>query len=367
MTQRERWLATMHFGAPDHVPDYEFGYWDDTLRRWHNEGLPKEVNSNEKADLYFGFESTVGVPVSLGLIPPFKDEVVEETEEYRVVRDGSGVLSVQRKDGHSTIPKYLDFPIKTRDDWRRFKERLDPKTPGRIGQDLEQRKEAWKNRDRPLGVGIAAMFGWLRNWMGFEGVSMASVDDPALIHEMVEHLAYLTVDVLTRALDGIQIDFASGWEDICYRSGPIISPKMFREFTVPRYKRITDLLKKHGCDVVIVDCDGNIEQLVALWLEGGVNAMFPLEIGAGTDPAALRKKYGRDVLLLGGVDKRALIAGKSAIDADVERVARLAEQGGYIPHVDHRVPADVSYENYLHYLRKKRQALGIPQKEPGES
>jgi uroporphyrinogen-III decarboxylase len=367
MTPLERWRRTLHFGSPDHVPDYEFGYWDETLTRWHAEGLPPQVDTNEKADRYFGFDPTTHVPVDLGLIPPFKDEIVEETDEYRVVRDGTGVLSVQRKDGRSTIPKYLEFPLKTREDWADFKRRLDPKTPGRVGADIAQRRGSWRDRDIPLGVSIGSLFGWVRNWMGFEGVAVACVDDPEWIDEIIEHITVLVTDVLGRALEGVELDFGAGWEDMCYRSGPIISPAMFSEFMVARYKRITDLLKRHGADVVIVDCDGNIEQLVPLWLEGGVNAMFPVEVGAGTDPAVLRSKYGREVLLLGGVDKRALIAGKPSIDAEVAKVAKLAEQGGFIPHVDHRVPADVSYENYLYYLRKKREALGIPQKEPGES
>jgi len=366
MTQRERWNRVLHFQTVDRVPDEEFGYWDDTLRRWHDEGLPPQVDSNEKADLYFRFETGAGVPVDIGLRPPFESRVIEETEDRRIVTDGNGVTYVQPKDGHSTIPHYLEFPIKTRDDWQRFRERLDPATPGRIPANLQELKAKWAQREVPLGIGWGSLFGWLRNWMGFEGISIACVEDPAWVHEMMEHLTQLFLSVIEPVAREIQLDFAAGWEDMCYRSGPIISPRMFSEFMVPRYKRITDVLRRYGCDVVIVDCDGSIEQLVPLWLAGGVNVMFPLEVGGGTNPEALRRRYGKDVLLVGGVDKRALIAGKDAIDREVPRVARLAEQGGYIPHVDHRVPADVSYENYLYYLRRKREVLGIPQKEPFE-
>ena len=67
MTHRERWLKTFHFEPVDHVPDEEFGYWDDTLRRWHSEGLPEFVNDNGKADQWFGFAPRRGVPVHHGL------------------------------------------------------------------------------------------------------------------------------------------------------------------------------------------------------------------------------------------------------------------------------------------------------------
>jgi uroporphyrinogen decarboxylase len=159
----------------------------------------------------------------------------------------------------------------------------------------------------------------------------------------------------------VDLDFADFWEDMCFNMGPMISPAMFKEFMVPRYKRITDFLKQHGVDVVYVDCDGDINELVPLWLEGGVNCMFPLEIQSGSDPYPIREKYGEQVLLLGGVDKMQLIAGKVAIRKEIDRITPLVETGGYIPHVDHRCPPDVTYENYLYYLKTKREAFGIPE------
>jgi len=126
---------------------------------------------------------------------------------------------------------------------------------------------------------------------------------------------------------------------------------------VPQYRKITGPLAEKGVDINIVDCDGNITKLVGLWLDAGINLMFPLEIRGGTDPAQLRETYGRGVLLMGGVDKVPLARGQQAIDAEIERVKPLIETGGFVPHVDHRVPADVSYENYLYYVGKKRQML----------
>jgi len=123
---------------------------------------------------------------------------------------------------------------------------------------------------------------------------------------------------------------------------------------VPRYKRITEALKKYNIDVNILDCDGQIYELVPGWLEGGINCMFPIE-AAHTDPVKLRKEHGKDILLLGGVNKLQLAKGKAAIDQELERLHPLVEKGGYIPTVDHRVPPDVSFENYLYYVEKKRR------------
>ncbi|HOK52854.1 MAG TPA: uroporphyrinogen decarboxylase family protein, partial [Armatimonadota bacterium] len=220
--------------------------------------------------------------------------------------------------------------------------------------------------DRPREIHMGSLFGRIRDWMGFVNVCYMVMDDPAFIQEMMEHLTELTLSVIKQPIQEIKFDVAAFWEDMCFNHGPILQPKFFEEWMVPRYKRITDLLLQHGCDVVYVDCDGNINELVPLWLDAGVNCMFPLEVRGGTDPIVLREKYGKRVLLLGGVDKTKLIAGKDEIKKEVMRLKPLVDEGGYIPHVDHRCPPDVTYENYLYYLKLKRETFCIPEPEPWE-
>jgi uroporphyrinogen decarboxylase len=128
---------------------------------------------------------------------------------------------------------------------------------------------------------------------------------------------------------------------------------------VPHYRRIVDLLHKHGIDVVWVDCDGNIEALVPLWLDAGVNCMFPLEVGAwGADPLKYRQQYGKDLLIMGGFDKHLLQGSKESIQQEVYRLAPLVEEGGYIGFCDHRVPPDVPLANYLFFLETIREVWG---------
>jgi len=365
MTHRERWIKVFHFEPVDHVPDEEFGYWDDTLRRWHNEGLPEFVSDNGKADRWFGFAPRRGIPSHHGIIPGFEHQVLEEDERHRIIRGGDGVTCMINKNGSSTIPKYIRFPIETRADWDDFKKRLDPNDPQRYWDDAFWAKfrEDIKKADGPIQIGCGSLFGWIRNWMGMENAAIACMDDPKWIEEMMEHITQLILATIERGSREVQADFGSFWEDMCYKGGPLISPKMFREWMTPRYKRITDFLKSRGVDLFVVDCDGNISQLVEHWLDGGVNIMFPLEIRGGTDPHAMREKYGRRVLLLGGVDKTQLMGDKAMIRKEIERLKPLVEQGGFIPHVDHRVPPDVSYENYIYYLKCKRDTFGIPEPE----
>ena len=360
MTHRERFLRTYRFQQVDHVPDMEFGYWNETLPRWHREGLPQQIDSNEMADKYFGLMPFAGVPVHLGLYPPFEPRVVEQTGKHEIIIDEKGVTCQVHKDGSSSIPHCLDWSLKTPDDWPAFKERLDPDNPARYPEDWDEVSKKLNNSAIPVQVSAGSLFGWIRDWMGFENVAIAVMEQPEWIEEMMEHLTLLYISVVEQVSAHVHIDCALFWEDMCFGGGPMISPKLFRELMTPRYKRITDVLKDAGCEVLIVDCDGDITQLVEHWLAGGVGCMFPLEIAAGTDPFQMRERFGREVLLMGGVNKRALAKDEQAIRAEVDRIAPLVEQGGYIPHVDHRCPPDVSYEDYLYYLQYKREALGIP-------
>ena len=197
--------------------------------------------------------------------------------------------------------------------------------------------------------------------MGFENACLAVKTDRSLVEDMMEHITELVIRVISRVLPDLELDFAHFWEDMAFRTGPMISPTDFKELMVPHYRRITDLLARYGVDLVIVDCDGDITQLVPLWMEAGVNVMFPLEVHSNSNPVKFRRRFGRDCKLLGGVNKMKLIEGRKTIDGELARLAPLVEEGGFIPHVDHRCPPDVTYLNYQYYLERKRTMFGIPQ------
>ena len=369
MTHRDRFLRTLRFQSVDHVPDHEFGYWDDTLLAWHEQGLPRDVTSNERADVFFGFAPSAQVPVHQSLLPGFERQVVEQQGDQTLIRDEHGATCLIFASGKSSIPHFLDFALKGREEWEReFRPRLDPDDPRRLphGEWWEQLKEQWRRRDYPVGIGIGSLYGWIRDWMGFERAAMMIHDDPGLMEEIMEQITRVVIRTIEWAAPQVELDFGAGWEDMCFNMGPMISPAAFERLMVPRYQRIVQTLRRFGVDIVYTDCDGNINQLVPLWLKAGVNGMFPVEVAGGTDPIALRDRYGREVLLLGGVNKRALIAGKQAIRKEIKRIEPYVREGGWIPHVDHRVPPDVTYDNYLYYLAVKRDTFGIPEPPPWE-
>jgi uroporphyrinogen decarboxylase len=359
LTPRERYRRVTHFQVADHPVHMEFGWWNETFPLWHEQGLPAHVTNSGEGDRFFGLDTTLHVPVDVGMHPDFAYEVLEKHDRYNIVRDGEGVICQVFTDGSSSIPHYLKFPIETREDWERFRdERLDPTVPRH--RDLEARAAALNAADRPVGLSVGSMWGRIRDWMGFENACMAVADDPEWMDEMMDHLVSLTLTTIDKATRLVNIDFAYYWEDMAYNAGPMVSPTFFRDHLTPHYTRVTDFLRRRGVDVVWVDCDGDANLLVPGWLDGGVNGMFPLERAGHMFPDEVREQYGERVLLFGGVDKRAMIAGRDAIERELTYLAPVVAQSGFIPFCDHRCPPDVTYANYLYYLKRKCEVFGIP-------
>lgn len=361
MTDRQRFLATMHYQPHDRVPICDFGFWPETIDKWHDQGLPDSVkagNHHNMAQNFFGMDSFAGGPgANVGLCPGFEWRIIEDRGEQEVVQNNEGVLLLRDKYSGS-IPIHLDHTLKDRASWEEhFKPRLDPDNPKRY-PDWDKARAVWDDEQYPLPRAISggSLFGWIRNWMGIENVSYLIYDDPALFEEMVETITQLVLEVHRRCFEhGAKFDACSMWEDMCYNAGPLLGVAEFKRYLMPRYKRITNQLRANGCDIVWLDSDGNIDLLLPLWLEAGVNCMFPIEIGTwGADPVKYRKQYGKQLLMMGGFDKHILAKGKDAIAAEVDRLAPLVEEGGFIPFCDHRVPPDVSLDNYMYYLERAR-------------
>ena len=364
MTHRERAMAWLTGRKADRVPDYEFGGWDQTIDRWHKEGLPASYQGTDWAmTSYFHTDEEHGGPnpwVNIGLKPGFEWKVLEDKGDRQIIMDGDGATCEQLKsDQGASIPRYIRYAIETRKDWEKMRdEKLRIDDPDRIPKDLDERCKKTHSADWVVELGAGAIYGWIRNWMGVENLSVALIEDPEWVEEMMEHVTQLMLKGYARLAGKCKIDMSWWWEDMCFKSGPLLSPAMFKKLMVPRYKRVTDFLRREcGCEWNMLDCDGNIDVLVPLWYEGGINVMFPIET-AHTDVFKIWKRYGRKVPLRGAYDKRALIAGPKAIDAEFEKLMPLIREGVLAPHTDHRVPPDVSWENYIHYRKRKCEILG---------
>ncbi|MDP6775383.1 MAG: uroporphyrinogen decarboxylase family protein [Candidatus Latescibacteria bacterium] len=376
MTPRERFRRAMHFQAVDRLPHVEFGYWTSLKDRWADEGhLPASLERDSEGvihdgalERHFGCEQRVTVGGHIEAGPARSVEVVGERDGKVVYRDGFGILCEEVKEGIRTIPHYIEFPIQDRPSWERFRDEFLVKDDAWRGQTeawIDGRAAELRNSTLPVGINFGSFIGRIRNWVGFENLAYMACDDPGLVEEMVIHLTELKLEYLPPLLHKIEFDYAAGWEDICFNSGPLLSPQMFRDLIIPHMRPVMEMLRQHGIDIIFTDTDGNIEVLVPLWLEMGMNCAFPFEIKPGNDVVRFRQEYGRDLLILGGFDKLVLFETKEAILAEFRRLEPVLQEGGFVPHIDHRSPDGVSFEIYQYYIREKCHFLGMGKEEIG--
>lgn len=359
MTDRERFKNQMHYKSIDRCFNMEFGYWDENFKEWPL-FFENGITNNEEADVFFNFDRLVVIGGYPWMIPGFPNTVIEETYTTKIFINCDGLLAEVPKDGHDTIPHYIKASIVTPDDWRRCKEeRFRRDDPARKIDIEALKKQHPEDRDYPLGVSCGSMIGKIRDMLTFEGLAYACYDYPDMVEDMVETCCVLVEDELDQLLPHFDFDFASGWEDICFKNGPIVSVDFFKNIVMPRYKRINKKLRTAGIDIWYTDCDGDVRPILPYLLEGGINCLFPFEVNGCSHPAELLEKYSGELRIMGGVDKLKLKEGKEAIKAYLETLMPLVEKGGYIPFCDHRCPPDVSPENYLYYLDLKEKMFGI--------
>lgn len=160
------------------------------------------------------------------------------------------------------------------------------------------------------------------------------------------------MDAYDRVTKDLEIDLIVTFEDMCYNSGPLISPNLFKQFLYPYYCQVTQFFKQRGVKTLMVDTDGLVIDIMELFLQAGMDGCLPCEVKAGSHPAHLRDHYP-GIRLMGGVAKSALINGKKEIDAALTSLIPIMEAGGFIPTVDHEVPPDVSFDHYRYFCDQR--------------
>ena len=370
MNYRENVNAILHYQPFEKMPIVSFGYWGETVQKWADEGhITREeadgycrYGDNSEADraimkrLGFDFNWNSCYGGNVGLYPAFDRKVLEQKADGgQVIRDEQGLI-VLVKPGVVSIPAEIGTTLTDREVWEKeYLPRLQWEAE-RIDTSLFESLKDDSQRQLPVGLHCGSLMGYMGNLLGVEELSYLYVDDPELYEEIANTLAGLCYQSVKAILEtGAKFDYAHFWEDICYKNGPLVSPDGFRQMIGPHYRKITNLLKEHGVDIVSVDCDGWIDTLLPIWLENGVNTMFPIEVGTwNANIAPWREKYGKDLRGVGGMNKTVFARDYQAVDQEVERLRPLMELGGYIPCPDHRVAPDAKFENVQYYCEKMK-------------
>ena len=372
MNARERYLETLLFGTPDRVPFTPGGGRKSTLEAWRRQGLPADRDPFEFLCETIGVKIPPTKPpiqpdVDFRMMPIFEEKVLEHRPGHLIVQDWMGnVVEISDEYDATYIRNPVDFvtrrwhkfPVESPADFEEMKKRYNPDEPGRYPEDFAERRRAMTERDYATSVHFNGPFWQLREWCGFEPLCMLFAEQPEFVREMIEFWTDYVSRVLARVLEAGVVDRIGMSEDMAYKSHPMISPAMTREFLAPAYRRWVSEARQAGVPIIDMDSDGCIDLLIPIWIESDINVCDPIEVAAGCDLNAYRQRFGNRMAYAGGVDKRCIAKGGAVIEAELARLEPVLRDGGYIPSCDHGVPADISWPDFVHYATLLAEMTG---------
>ncbi len=316
MTSKERFLHTLAGTGADRFPFYDLEPAEGTLRRWRRQGLPRGRSVTE----FFDLEPHHPVGLVLRSAPFFGD-----------ARD------------------LLADPAA-------FARHYDEHDPDRLPRGFAARCRRINRRGDVLyieasGGGLLQKLG-VRDWDSLVAACYAMADRPGEVEELLERTTDFQCRLLERVLSEVTVDYASLYEPIASNAGPVVSPAMFERFALPGYRRVLELLDRHHVPFrIFCTTGGDLSSLLPPLLEAGVNGLWISNIASTSmSYRNLRRTYGPDIALIGGIDATALTRDEPAIrEAVATTVPPLLEQGRYLPCLDDRPRSNVPFPHYRLY------------------
>ena len=316
MNSRQRFLETMQYGTPDRAPYFEEGIRDEVLKAWHSQGLPPNVDVSK-------------------LFPS------DRREEIQLDLDPD--------------PTLKHWP-ETRKDLDNLAHALDPDDSKRFPKNWKKQIPTWGHRDHLLMLRVHRGFFQsvgVKEWSRFIDVMYLIADDRQLVMDTLKIHGEFAARLAERALNQVRVDAAVFSEPIGGNDRPLLSPILYEEMVLPCYKPLLEVLQRHHVETIIFRTYANAKVLIPTIMKWGFNCLWACEVNLDVmDYRDLRRRFGPDLRLIGGIDLDALRMDKEAILKEVEeRLPPLLEQGGYIPVADGRVREDVPFENYRFYRK----------------
>lgn len=320
MRNTSRLEKTLSFQKSDRLPVIEWAaWWDKTINRWREEGLPDNILEGSDIMNFFGLD----VHKQFWIQP--RGSTCPQPFAH-----GAGLLE---------NPTFRDYS--------ELKEQLFPKNSINK-QEVKEWAEKQKNGEAVIWLTLEGFFWFPRTILGIENHLYSFCDEPQLMHTLNEDVLNFNIRTLEEFCEICNPNFMTFAEDMSYNKGPMLSKALFDEFIAPYYKKILHIINKYKIDVFI-DTDGNIKELIPWFKEIGIHGFLPLERQSGVDINELRVKFP-ELKMIGGFDKLIMHKGEEAMRLEFERILPVMKQGGYIPSCDHQTPPDVSLDNYKTYV-----------------
>jgi len=355
LTSHERISRMLKRQPADRIGLYET-FWGETHAAYQQQGHLKP-GENIRAHFNLDIEESWCFNCTADL--DFSEELLEETDETRLVKNGNGAILRWFKHKSGT-PENVDYTVKGREQWEEYKEKLVNIDERRIDFNAYRAAKERAAKDNRFffwaGVNV---FEQMHPICGHEYMLMGMALDPDWILDMCKVYTDLTITLqeILFAKEG-EPDGIFFYEDMGFKNRPFMSPDMYNELILPFHKRTIDFAHGRKLPVMMHTC-GFVEPLLPGLVEAGLDCLQAIEIKAGMDPLRIHKNYGEVLSLMGGIDVRPLVNNdRAAIDRELElKIPILKQNHGFCLHSDHSIPPEVEYET-LQYFIEKGLSLG---------
>ncbi len=351
MNARERYLKINNYEKVDRIPVMAVEPYEETaISKWFFDGFVPGFPPEDS----LGMDRFTKVPADFSIFPRPEYKVFFENENEIIATDYMFGATVRKlKSNPSMYYGYVDHPVKNEDDWKRMKEKFNAKLEIKKAINFNCVLEQLNNSTNPVCLTLFPYFFRLGFYlMGMENFMVAFYDTPELIHDMFSFYNDFVMDTIRPYIEGAKIDCVVFAEDFAYNKSPHVSPDVYEEFWLPYQNTLVKELKNNGVPIVCMWSAGNFDVLIPKLMETGINCIWPLErCCPEMDPLIIRQKYGKELLMSGGIPKQCLIDGPDAIDREIKRLLPLIEQGGFIPALDDMVSPDIPLCHYRHYIK----------------
>ena len=348
MTSNERIRRMFEHKEADRIPITD-SPWSGTIRRWQNEGMPKDADWRTYFDI--DYVDTLSVDVS----PRYEQTLIEETDEYEIRKTQWGVTLKNFKTEDST-PEFIDFTITDPESWADAKARMTPTLDRLDIPKIKERYAAMRSRGGWIESVFWFGFDVTHSWaVGTETLLIAMMEEPEWVQDMFERYLDMNIKLYDVLWDeGIRPDSIFWYDDMGYKQNQFFSLNTYRTLLAPFHKRAIDWAHNHGIYAHLHSC-GDVRPFVPELVGFGLDALNPLEIKAGMEPIALKREFGDKLVLHGGLNA-VLWDDPEAVYAEMDRLIPVLKQnGGFIFSSDHSIPNSVSLADFKGIVAKAKE------------
>ena len=350
MTGKDRIKRILEHEETDRIGICEL-FWNDSLEKYVQEG---HMLPHESYEDHFNLDIQRFKPFNLVLDLDAEEQIIEETDTTRLIKDGNGAI-LRRHKLHVTTPEHVDFSVTEREDWEKVKDFLSNPDEKRINfEGYREAKASAEKAGRFFCVEEFGPFALTHPVSGHEHILTGMAMEPEWVSEMVDTYAetLLQLQKILFAREGYP-DGIWYCDDLGFKQRPFMSPRMYRELIFPKHAKLVDYAHSHDLPVVL-HCCGFVEPLLPDVVETGIDCLQAIEIKSGMDLLRIYEKYGSKIALMGGIDVRVLLTNdKQQIDAELTSKIPIVKNGfGYVLHSDHSIPKEVSYDTLSYYFQR---------------